>query len=201
MKDQRIQPGEKVLTAGGDMIFPRGLPVGVVEEVAQDPDRDSHVVIYLKPAAQIDRLDEVLVITRTDARLSDQQQQDLATSETTKAPDLTTLEEQKKASEIMAERLPGLNDPNLPSDPQPQPETPADQTPKPVGPTHPPLPLHPDRFSPSQQAAPRPSAVVGDRPPVSMHPVTHLAARPSAPVGSHAATHPATHMATQRRVQ
>ena len=40
MADQRIQPGEKVLTAGGDLIFPRGLPVGVVEKVVRDPDRD-----------------------------------------------------------------------------------------------------------------------------------------------------------------
>ena len=32
MADQRIKPGEKVLTAGGDLIFPRGLPVGVVRE-------------------------------------------------------------------------------------------------------------------------------------------------------------------------
>ena len=43
LADQRIQPGEKVLTAGGDLIFPRGLPVGVVEKVVQDPDRDSFI--------------------------------------------------------------------------------------------------------------------------------------------------------------
>src|SRR6202041_311344 len=33
---QRIQPGEHVLTAGGDLIFPRGLPVGVVKRVIRD---------------------------------------------------------------------------------------------------------------------------------------------------------------------
>lgn len=32
MADSRITPGERVLTAGGDDIFPRGLPVGVVEK-------------------------------------------------------------------------------------------------------------------------------------------------------------------------
>jgi rod shape-determining protein MreC len=37
LADQRIQPGEKVLTAGGDQIFPRGLPVGVVQKVVRDP--------------------------------------------------------------------------------------------------------------------------------------------------------------------
>jgi rod shape-determining protein MreC len=63
LADQRIQPGEKVLTAGGDQIFPRGLPVGVVEKVVRDPDRDSFIDVVVKPAAHLDRLDEVLVIT------------------------------------------------------------------------------------------------------------------------------------------
>ena len=35
--DERIQPGEHVLTAGGDLIFPRGLPVGMVKKVVQRP--------------------------------------------------------------------------------------------------------------------------------------------------------------------
>src|SRR5579863_6914031 len=35
--DSRIQPGERILTAGGDEIFPRGLQVGVVENVMRDP--------------------------------------------------------------------------------------------------------------------------------------------------------------------
>src|SRR5580692_1104704 len=33
LADSRIKPGERVLTAGGDEIFPRGLPVGFVEKV------------------------------------------------------------------------------------------------------------------------------------------------------------------------
>src|SRR5579863_2413211 len=81
LADNRIQPGEKVLTAGGDLIFPRGLPVGVVEKVIRDPDplRDGFIDVIVKPAAQLDRLDEVLVITATEARFSPQQEQDLAT--------------------------------------------------------------------------------------------------------------------------
>ncbi len=35
VRDQRIQAGEKVLTAGGDQIFPRGLAVGTVEKVLE----------------------------------------------------------------------------------------------------------------------------------------------------------------------
>src|SRR5579871_1939567 len=39
LADTRIKAGENVLTAGGDQIFPRGLPVGAVEKVVNDPDR------------------------------------------------------------------------------------------------------------------------------------------------------------------
>ena len=117
--DQRIKPGEKVLTAGGDLIFPRGLPVGVVERVATDPDHDGLVDIYVKPAAHLDRLDEVLVITSTEPRFSTQDQQDIATSENLKGAEAATISDQLKASQIMAEKLPGLIDPSLPPDQQP----------------------------------------------------------------------------------
>ena len=151
LADQRIQPGEKVLTAGGDQVFPRGLPVGVVEKVVRDPDRDSFIDVIVKPAAHLDRLDEVLVITSTQPRFSPEEQQDLATSEALKGPEAAAIKEQKKASAIMAERLPGLIDPNAPADKQPLLDN---SNPTPVA--HPPMPLHPDRFTPG--AAPLPAA-------------------------------------------
>jgi rod shape-determining protein MreC len=143
LKDDRIKPGEKVLTAGGDMIFPRGLPVGVVEKVVMDPDRDSFIDVIVTPAAHLDRLDEVLVVTSTEPRFSAEQQQDLATSETLKGAEAEAVKQQQKASQIMAERLPGLADPNAPPDQQPYKDV---SQPAPVA--HPPLPLHPDRFTP-----------------------------------------------------
>ena len=142
LADKRIQPGEKVLTAGGDLIFPRGLPVGVVEKVVRDPDRDSFIDVMVKPAAHLDRLDEVLVITDDRAAFFAQEQQDLATSEALKGEEAAAIKEQKKAAEIMAERLPGLIDPNLPPDQQPL----HDSSNPPVA--HPPQALHPDRFTP-----------------------------------------------------
>ena len=153
LADQRIQPGEKVLTAGGDLIFPRGLPVGVVEKIERDPepDRDGFIDVIVKPAAHLDRLDEVLVITSVEARFSTQQQLDLATSEALKGPEAAAIEEQKKASAIMAERLPGLIDPNLPPDQQPL----LDSSNPSIG-ARPPQAVHPDRFTPggASQAAP-----------------------------------------------
>jgi rod shape-determining protein MreC len=146
LSDQRIQPGEKVLTAGGDQIFPRGLPVGVVDHVEHDPDRDGFIDVIIRPAAQLNRLDEVLVITGVQARFSQDQQQDMAQSEAEKGAEVTAVKDQIKASAIMSEHLPGLTDPNLPADQQPQP-SPLGGNPGP--PSHPGTPLHPDRFSPA----------------------------------------------------
>jgi rod shape-determining protein MreC len=143
MADSRIQAGERVLTAGGDEIFPRGLPVGTVDKVVKDPDQDGFIRVLVKPAAHLDRLDEVLVITSVEPRFPSDQTKDMATSETLKGAEAAEEKAQKKASEIMAERLPGLIDPNLPPEQQPLNDT---SNPNPV--VHPPQPLHPDRFTP-----------------------------------------------------
>src|ERR1017187_1982605 len=57
LADNRIQPGETVLTAGGDLIFPRGLPVGIVEKVVRDPERENFIDVIVQPAAHTYRLD------------------------------------------------------------------------------------------------------------------------------------------------
>jgi rod shape-determining protein MreC len=145
ISDQRIKAGDKVLTAGGDQIFPRGLPVGVVDRVVNDPERDGFVDVILKPAAHLDQLDEVLVITATEPQFSKEQQQDVATSEALKGAEV----EKQKTSEGMAEKLPGLIDPNLPADQQPLNDT---SNPNPV--SKPPLAIHPDRFTPANAAPP-----------------------------------------------
>jgi len=143
LADNRIKAGEKVLTAGGDEIFPRGLAVGVVSKVIADPDRDGFINIMITPAAHLDRLEEVLVVTSTEPRFSQEQQQDVSTSEAQKGAEAAAIKEQQKASQIMAERLPGLIDPKLPPDQQPLLDS---SNPVPVA--HPPQALHPDRFTP-----------------------------------------------------
>ncbi len=167
LADQRIKPGENVLTAGGDLIFPRGLPVGVVEKVVRDPERDAFIDVIVKPAAHLDRLDEVLVITSTESRFPPQQQQDMATSEALKGPEVEAEEARRKASEIMAERLPGLKDPNAaPTAPGTTPGT-APPAPEPM--PHPPPPLHPDRFTPGAGDGPV-TAEPGDTAPAAPEP-------------------------------
>jgi len=58
-----VQPGDQVLTSGGDGIFPKGLPVGQVSKVSQ---ADSFLQIRLRPAADLSRLEEVLVVTKLE---------------------------------------------------------------------------------------------------------------------------------------
>jgi rod shape-determining protein MreC len=145
IRDQRIKAGDKVVTAGGDEIFPRGLPVGVVDRVVNDPERDGFVDVIVNSAAHLDQLDEVLVITSTQPRFPQDQQQDMATSEALKGAEA----EKQKTSEGMAEKLPGLIDPNLPADQQPLKDT---SNPNPV--SRPPVAIHPDRFTPAGATTP-----------------------------------------------
>jgi rod shape-determining protein MreC len=91
------------------------------------------------------------VITSAQPRFSPQEQQDLSTSEAQKSEVPTAIKDQMKASEIMAEKLPGLIDPNLPTDQQPLHDN---SNPNPA--TPPPQPLHPDEFSPGAAPTPAP---------------------------------------------
>ena len=178
LSDDRIKPGERVLTAGGDLVYPRGLPVGVVDKVVRDPDRDAFIIVMVKPAAHLNRLDEVLVITDTQPRLSPQDQKDLATSEAIKGEEAQEIKDQLKASEIMAEHLPSLIEPGVPPDQQPLLD---DSNPTSV--SHPPQPLHPDRFSPTPDNAGEAGAGgngnrPANRPPAKTRPAQGGAATP-----------------------
>ena len=177
LADERIQPGEIVLTAGGDLVFPRGLPVGVVDKVVRDPQRDAFIDVMVKPAAHLDRLDEVLILTSLEPRFGPQEQKDIDTSELLKGPEAAAIKDQAardeaarqqairdqairdqmKASQIMAERLPGLTDANAPATPAPGAQTAAKPGQAP-GPAAPPAPKllpaqHPDRFTPGAAPA------------------------------------------------
>ena len=62
MSDETVQAGESVLTSGGDRIFPKGLPVGTVTKVS--PGQELFLNIRLRPAANLNKLEEVLVVTQ-----------------------------------------------------------------------------------------------------------------------------------------
>ena len=89
MGDETVQPGDRVVTSGGDRVFPKGLPIGTVVNVSMG--RNLFLDITVKPAADLDRLEEVLVITSQKAR----------------APDAAGLGP-IRASDILAEHLPGV---------------------------------------------------------------------------------------------
>ena len=64
MNDEPVQAGEKVLTSGGDQIFPKGLLIGTVGRVAQG--KEFFLDVQVKPAADLSKLEEVLVITKEE---------------------------------------------------------------------------------------------------------------------------------------
>ena len=99
MADEEVQAGDKVITTGGDGIFPKGLPVGNVVKVSSS---DLFLKIRLRPAADLSRLEEVLVITKM---------QDVS-------PAAGDVAGSQRAVDILAARLPGV------------PEKPAEKTPQ-----------------------------------------------------------------------
>src|ERR1700691_4772184 len=150
LPDERVKPGERVITSGGDQIYPRGLPVGVVDQVVPDTSNPPYIDILIKPAANLGHLEEVLVITQASDQMPPKAQQDLAQS----AAEGAALGKQR-ASDILAERLPGLNDPSALADPGAG-QKPAAAATVPA-PLHPPPTLHADHFSP--QATPPATAL------------------------------------------
>jgi rod shape-determining protein MreC len=103
MSDEKVETGERVITSGGDRIYPKGYTVGTVIGATPDRDNDPFLVIKIKPAADISRLEEVLVITK----MSDDSQ---ATA-SGPAP--------MRAADILSQRLPSIPkvDPNAPKTP------------------------------------------------------------------------------------
>jgi len=91
MSDNPVQVGEEVRTSGGDRIFPKGLPVGTVKEV--NPGSDLFLNIRVRPAANLNKLEEVLVVTK----LVEQEPAQLDAG-------------QMKAVDILAQRLPSVPD-------------------------------------------------------------------------------------------
>ena len=143
MPDERIKAGEQVVTSGGDQIFPRGLAVGVVDRVVNDPDHDPLVDVLIHPAANLAQLDEVLVITNMGDVITPSQKLDMMKSEA--AADA----EQLRASEILAERLPSRIDPDAPVTDDENSQDSADAEGEGIArPMRPPAALHPDRFTP-----------------------------------------------------
>ena len=54
MSDEKVEPGEEVITSGGDRIFPKGLPVGKV--VSVEPGKDLFLNIRVVPSARLDQV-------------------------------------------------------------------------------------------------------------------------------------------------
>ena len=91
MSDEQVAPGERVLTSGGDQIFPKGLPVGTVTKVGAG--KDLFLNIQIKPAVNLGKLEEVLVVV-------ERQERQAQTADVGRV----------RAADILAQRLPSVPD-------------------------------------------------------------------------------------------
>src|SRR5579864_1641071 len=92
MADTKVEAGEQVIASGGDRIFPKGFPVGTVTSAAPDRDSGTFLTIKVKPAADLSRLEEVLVVTK----MADQ------------TPAAATNEGHTHAADMLEQRLPAV---------------------------------------------------------------------------------------------
>lgn len=69
---EKVDVGESVITTGLDRIYPKGLLIGIVERVEEDPNAPSHK-ITIKPAAPVDRVEHlfVLLVEAKDLKIVD----------------------------------------------------------------------------------------------------------------------------------
>ncbi len=95
MSDEKVEVGEQVVTSGGDRIFPKGFPVGTVVRVSPDRDTDPFLAIRVKPAADLNRLEEVLVVTKIAED----------------SPSIAGAATPMRAADILAQRLPSAPKP------------------------------------------------------------------------------------------
>ncbi|HEV2960891.1 MAG TPA: rod shape-determining protein MreC [Candidatus Angelobacter sp.] len=107
MSDEKVDIGDHVVTSGGDRIYPKGLPVGVVTAVNPDPDRTLFLSIAIKPATNLSRLEEVLVVTKMTEEL----------------PNVNQISGPIRAADILAQRLP-----TVPKVPEKATEKPGDKS-------------------------------------------------------------------------
>jgi len=91
MADEKIEVGDRIITTGGDRVFPKGLAVGTVISATPDRERDPFLNIRVKPAVNLGKLEEVLVVTELGER----------------APE-TNVAGPARASDVLAERLPSV---------------------------------------------------------------------------------------------
>ncbi|HWZ99988.1 MAG TPA: rod shape-determining protein MreC [Candidatus Dormibacteraeota bacterium] len=76
--DDEVKIGEHVVTSGMDRIFPRDLPVGTIAEVKQGTP--PFKLVRVRPSAQLEKLEEVIVLLTTDPVVMKKKPEDAVTT-------------------------------------------------------------------------------------------------------------------------
>jgi rod shape-determining protein MreC len=186
MGDEQVPVGENVLTSGGDQIFPKGLRIGTVTQVGSG--KDLFLNVKIKPAANLSKLEEVLVLVEKQERQATAEDNvrvraaDILAQRLPSVPDKPAADPKAAADPKTAAGIPGLSgaaakQPKTEMKQQPGPVAKPQRTPGSPKPATNPSPAAPpagsnssgassvqDSSSPRQPITPAPSAAPGEKP-------------------------------------
>lgn len=117
VNDEKVQPGDLILTSGEDRIFPKGLPIGTVEKATPG---NPFQTILVKPAARLDRLEDVIVLL-TMQEIAPTKAEEDAAAENNEAPSKTSKPPAAVHSSHAVSQTPPANPAPAPDPPAPTP--------------------------------------------------------------------------------
>jgi rod shape-determining protein MreC len=109
--DDKVEIGQSVVTSGLDRIFPRDLPVGTVADVKPG---NPFKIIRVQPAANLERLEEVIVLTTLQPLILKHDSPDVATGAGGKSPNPSPDAPKNPANRSSANQ-PALDNPKSPA--------------------------------------------------------------------------------------
>jgi len=109
--DDKVEIGERVVTSGMDRIFPRDLPVGTVVEIKSG---NPFKTIRVQPAANLERLEEVIVLTTLQPLILKHDSPDPSSGADGKSP-ATPADAAKTQANKSAANQPAIDKPKSPA--------------------------------------------------------------------------------------
>jgi rod shape-determining protein MreC len=67
--DSDLKEGDQLITSGMDRVYPKGLPVGVIQSIGER--RGLFKTVGIRPAVNLGRLEEVICVTEIQAEVLD----------------------------------------------------------------------------------------------------------------------------------
>lgn len=174
VNDEKVKPGDLVVTSGEDQVFPKDLPIGTV---ADTKPGNTFQTIRVRPAARLNRLEEVLVLL-TKQEISLKRESASTDTQGTAAPAATNAATPAPAATSAPAATPPAG--NKPSKPAPAKAAAANpSTPTPTAPNT--TTAQPRKPHPAPQTNPSKSKTPSAKPPAETPPAENPSPPNNAP--------------------